>query len=293
LEWENCYPSNNMIKDVYQELKPAVVAIALSRPVDKDFFTIIGTGFFLREDGIVLTNKHVLDAINNLPQVKAGSDPFKEACVLMFIEREVDGKRFMSVLPLLIDKFWLVNHTLPPEVIFYGNQPDIGLIVLKDVRGCPTLKVYKGEYREGEAIAASGFPLGTSTLKSVGHIHQLTPTLKLGTIGAVLPFTCESPHSLLLDMMVQHGSSGSPVFLQDTGEVIGIVNSGMVENGHGTNLTYCIPSWYFKELLDKMEDKAELNELRKRKTPLKEWIASRNPHRQVPKTPISGVGWLQ
>jgi S1-C subfamily serine protease len=271
-----------MLKDVYQNVKPAVVAIALTKCIDNAFPTIIGTGFFIREDGIILTNRHVLDAINDLEEVTAGASPFEQATVLMFIQSE----KMMRILPLEIDKFWLVEQTLPAETVYYGKAPDIAVIVLKNVRSCPTVRIYSGEYCEGEAVAVSGFPMGTETLKAPGYIHQLTPTLKTGVIGGILPFKCKTPHALLLDMMVQGGSSGSPVFLQSTGEIMGIVYGGMTENQNMTNLTYCIPSWYFEELLKKMEEKDELNKLRERKIPLKEWIASRDVRQRGPGIPF-------
>jgi hypothetical protein len=51
------------------------------------------------------------------------------------------------------------------------------------------------------------------------------PPLQAGIISATLPFPGTRPHGYLINVMIQGGASGSPVFLSDSGTVIGAVYS--------------------------------------------------------------------
>src|SRR5260370_8790405 len=90
------------------------------------------------------------------------------------------------------------------------------------------------------------------TLTAPGWIHQVTPTLQRGIISAVLPFTCTTPHAYAINVMVQGGASGSPVFLSESGEVIGVLYAGLNDPRVTlltpdlytvpTNIRYVVPS---------------------------------------------------
>jgi S1-C subfamily serine protease len=76
---------------------------------------------------------------------------------------------------------------------------------------------------EGEEVGVCGFPLGL-TLPRGDELHQLTPIAQKGIISAILPYSdIGNPHAFQLDIHVNPGSSGSPVFRADNGAVIGIV----------------------------------------------------------------------
>ncbi len=86
--------------------------------------------------------------------------------------------------------------------------------------------------REGDEVGICGFPLGM-TLKWDGHLRQLTPIVQKGVVAAVLPWSgIDNPYAFQLDISVNPGSSGSPVFRADNGEVIGIVFAAPIHHGH-------------------------------------------------------------
>lgn len=58
----------------YKKLKPAIVAIVSRISQQPDFPDIIGTGFIAHEDGIVITNNHVIEVIKKLPRRKGAPD---------------------------------------------------------------------------------------------------------------------------------------------------------------------------------------------------------------------------
>ena len=60
-------------------------------------------------------------------------------------------------------------------------------------------------------------------------MHQFGPFLQKGIISAILPTRCDSPHAFVINLASMGGASGSPVFLAESGHVIGLVNSGLVE----------------------------------------------------------------
>jgi hypothetical protein len=159
--------------------------------------------------------------------------------------------------------------------IYYGPpKPDIAFIHIK-MKGLPIVNIrYNAkDIVEGQEIATAGFPMGTHTLTAPGYLHQITPTLQKGIISAVLPFQCEAPHSLMINVMVQGGASGSPVFLADTGDVIGVLYAGLEDikstislsqsdkrnldpSTHShlfktpTNISYVVPAHYIEKMLD-------------------------------------------
>jgi len=84
--------------------------------------------------------------------------------------------------------------------------------------------------REGDEVGICGFPLGLTIASPDQRLRQLTPIVQRGTIAAVLPWAgIHNPHAFQLDMNVNGGSSGSPVFLAESGEVIGIVFAAPIE----------------------------------------------------------------
>lgn len=80
------------------------------------------------------------------------------------------------------------------------------------------------EFEEGANIGIIGFPQGlliSETIKSISLL-QLTSTLQVGIISAILPFSgITNPTNFILDLFINGGSSGSPLFTEKD-EVIGI-----------------------------------------------------------------------
>jgi S1-C subfamily serine protease len=55
---------------IYRDLKRSIVAIVAQVSTNPEFPDIVGTGFVVREDGFVLTCRHVLDAFQRIPRRK-------------------------------------------------------------------------------------------------------------------------------------------------------------------------------------------------------------------------------
>lgn len=78
------------LADTYKKLKPSVVAIVGQISSSPDFPDIIGTGFIAREDGLIITNNHVVDVIKELPRRKGAPDDEWSIKVMYF--QDIPGK---------------------------------------------------------------------------------------------------------------------------------------------------------------------------------------------------------
>ena len=146
------------------------------------------------------------------------------------------------------------------------------------MRGLPKLELAtdSGSLREGVEVGTIGFPMGRDALMAPGWLHQLSPFLQRGVISAVLPFPCPTPHSFVINVMSIGGASGSPVFLADSPKVIGILNSGLVNNvatlaaaedgvaaigvtALSTNFSYVVPSFWMSGLAETVRSTPSLS----------------------------------
>ena len=245
----------------YKKLKPGVVAIVSRISQRPDFPDIIGTGFIAHEDGIIVTNNHVIELIKQLPRKKGA--PGDEWPISVMYLHSIPGKG-MAELFMDVEAVATLGREKPVEGIHYGpDVPDIGLIYVK-VKGLPSLELEKiFDLQEGDEVYMSGYPLGTATLRAPGWIHQINPVLQRGIVSAIQPFPCAKPHGLLIDAVVQGGASGSPIFNPKTNKVTALLYAGIIDNKNislpndirlpyytDTSLTLAIPAYIVSEILE-------------------------------------------
>jgi S1-C subfamily serine protease len=222
---------------------------------------IFGTGFTVDADGVVITNRHVVEAFGQLPK----HPETRELALgtLMFLP----GANDKSWQMLNVDVTnWCVLGEFQSSDRWYGNTvPDLGFVQL-GVREVPFLQLATEDFfvRIGMAIATIGFPMGTLPLTALGTLNQVTPFLRHGIVSSVYPFPTAHPHGFTIDIMQQGGSSGSPIFRIADGSVIGMMSSGVIERKMAqseqaslvytvnTNISIAEPSGIIQTALDEL-----------------------------------------
>jgi S1-C subfamily serine protease len=216
-----------MLRDSYKKVKDSIVAIIRNyettySPDDKlpPFPTIIGTGYLVHPDGIVATNRHVLEAVEKLKH--PGGDKWGASCVLLSMHEAGQAELHFEIIGCF-------KVTVEHGHNYYGDPkgPDIAFFHIKG-KELPFLE-YDSDFipDEGTEVATAGYPMGTDALMAPGWLHQISPTLNTGIISAVHPFACPTPHGFSINTLTQGGASGSPVFLPETGKVIGTLYAGL------------------------------------------------------------------
>lgn len=242
-------------KAAFKKLRPSVVGVGLRR--NSYEYEILGTGFFLNSEGWIVTNRHVLDAIADL----SNDDSItirKGAAVMMFVQAAPTNE-FRAVTGIIATRVIAVaapphingeiakasekiasGEIVPPK--FKGLEPEIIHPETLDVGLCqidpvslppealplsPTKIIDSKDVTEGMPIGVMGFPRGLSLPDSYASVSdiQLTPLLQVGVVSGMLPMSGDpKPDQFVLDVMINPGSSGSPVFLEN-GSVIGIAQA--------------------------------------------------------------------
>ena len=239
--------------DTYRGIKESIVAFVprVFPSIDDKggpppFPPIIGTGFVVRDDGLIATNNHVVASFKGLTRLPGASED-DWPVVAMLLKRTDMG---IIEVPLTVCATAVVSGFKPGKVYYGPPKPDIAFVRVS-VRGLAHVTV-DGEtvLEEGMEVATAGFPMGRDALMAPGRMHQITPTLQRGIISAVMPFAGSHPHAIAVNVMAHGGASGSPVFLPDTGNVVGILYGGLVdvkvtESGEEiripTNISHAVP----------------------------------------------------
>jgi len=238
---------------IYKKVKPAVVAIASVEEVGSRVTILpFGSGFCVDPNGIIVTARHVVteyyEKVLEAPLPHSHTEAIvplpKPDFYVVFFRKSSD--KYETIYPLVI------SYMFP----FPGDHPEDDVAVL----GIPKCPDYWGAgypclelgdlstVREGGEIAISGYPLRRGALPdlSKGIVSRIEEKLGANNKWEIT--------KLVLDIRINPGNSGSPVFETHSGSVLGLVSEEVVRDPDDmpselrglfkipTGIVYCIPS---------------------------------------------------
>ncbi len=185
---------------------PAVVLIAVLMP---DGSKSSGTGFNVLPSGLIVTNRHVVQAADGTRARQLG---------VIFENRRGEWHE--------------------ARIEYVSATDELALLRIVDGGDFPIVTGIAGDsegIQLGSPIAILGFPLGTGTAGNDGDINTIRPaaTMNVGTVSKTLS------DNIQLDVYAAQGSSGSPV-LDARGLVIGVLY-GAARESNG-RIVYSVPS---------------------------------------------------
>ena len=244
------------LAELYSARRTGIVAFAPRYPHlyqqglnDNDYLrAIFGTGLIVG-DSIIATNRHVAEVFKELPRPP---DCDHIPVVALFFIKTPGG---LGLVLLNVCEAGMVSGHKTTGFDYRTQSPDLAVVSVS----CTGLLKFAFTLADnyvsaGTEIATAGFPMGGDLLAPRGKIERFGPVLQKGIVAAESPFGGIVPHGYLIDVMVQGGASGSPVFQVSDGRVIGVVFARQPDLGEAwigessasvsvpTNFSYVVPS---------------------------------------------------
>lgn len=171
-----------------------------------------GSGFVISEDGLIVTNRHLIRAWEYDPSIVSGRTTK--------IEIIFQGQTRDEAITAEVHKHY-PNKGVDVAVLKINRS---GLVAVRSTQD------NLDEISQGEEVAAIGYPLGLDLL-SLTRDTRIEPSLATGLVSRV-------GHDVIqLSLRANQGNSGGPA-LNRRGEVIGIVTASV---GAAPDITLCTP----------------------------------------------------
>jgi serine protease Do len=230
------------LPDVIDQVRPSIVGVGTAYPPRQpnrkgETVAYRGTGFVVGNGRQVITNAHV---------IPKKLDTKHNQSIAIFAGRGAKAIAYFA------------------RVLRTDTEHDLALLEFKG-KTLPAMQLADSStVREGQDIAFTGFPIGVVLgLYPVTHRGMVAaispmarPAEKARTITAAQMHRLRTPFDVFqLDATAYPGNSGSPVYIPDTGRVVGIINSVLVRESKESMLkkpsgiSYAIPAFYVQKLL--------------------------------------------
>jgi S1-C subfamily serine protease len=224
------------LPETIAKVKPGVVGVGTVQQTRQPPVKLLATGFVVADGNHVITNAHAV------PDEMASS-----------------SKEFLAVLTG--EKGGMAY---PAKVVRVDKVHDLALLRFSG-QPLPAFRLGSSRnVREGELYAFTGFP--------IGMVLGMRPVTHRGIVSAITPIAIpqisprlldpkmikrlRDPYDVFqLDATAYPGNSGSPLYVPETGAVVGVINKVFVKESKEaalekpSGITYAIPVRYVKELL--------------------------------------------
>lgn len=226
------------LPEIIQSVKPGVVAVGTFMAIRAQQHQPRGTGFAVAAHHVV-TNAHVLPA---------KLDSGRKETYAIFIPAGDDRMAFHRA-----------------ELVRRDDARDLALLRSEGPRLRALTLGRAGAVREGQAIAFTGFPLvgvlGLHPATHRGIVSAIAPAAIPAGSGrelspAVIKRLREPFDIFQLDATAYPGNSGSPLYVENSGRVIGVINSVAIKKTKEaaltdpSGITYAIPVDHVRALMD-------------------------------------------
>ena len=219
------------------EIRQAVCAVGWIDKTSAEFyadlkrahFEIEGTGFLVAPD-TVLTCENV---VASLLQIKQKRGPRLFECGVQFVFPTADGGADMKT----VFRAFTIAHR--------DERIDIALLKIDgDPIAVAPVTIVPEDYvpSVGEGVGLCGYAHGSVLLRRGKYTYRFGPVVQTGVVAALSPFDAAQPEAAILDLVTGPAASGSPIFRQATGEILGFLIEGQVKQGAALSvarLTYC------------------------------------------------------
>jgi len=232
---------------VIDSVRPAIVGVGTTYPERQPIGNsrpnqLLGTGFAVGDGSLIATNYHVLPEL---------LDYENRQSLAVFVGRGRNARTRLA------------------DVVAEDREHDLALL---RVQGDPLPALSLGNadsVREGEMMVFTGFPigavLGLFPVTHRGIVSSITPVARTADNAADLTPAqlrrMRNPFDVFqLDAIAYPGNSGSPVYRQSDGEVIGVLNSVFIKESREavlerpSGISYAIPINWLERLLDGISD---------------------------------------
>jgi len=222
---------------VVAKVRPSIAAVGSYYFKDTPTVRYFGTGFAIDDGLTIVTNAHVVDAVNKNGNINHLRIFFPD-------DKPVDGRR--------------------AEVWAYDRFHDLAVLRFKGPEAPALQLIPTGEPAAGLSVAVMGYPIGMK----LGLVPAVHKGIVAAVVPAVLPLpsgakmtpqlaeAIRHPYNLYqLDLVVFPGNSGSPLFNVRTGRVLGIINKTLAAKTrehlltHPSGVAYAVPSRWIRELV--------------------------------------------
>jgi S1-C subfamily serine protease len=228
------------LPETVERVKPSIVGVGTFQKLRSPPFVFRGTGFVIEDGTLVATAGHVVPE-----SLKT------EANETMMVSVRMPGAS--------------EPQAREAKVVAVDREHDLALL---RISGAPLPAVTLGNMktvRDGQSIGFTGFPFG--------HVLGFVPVTHGGIIASSTPISVPGPTTkqldaqtvrslksgpfvlFQLDAIVYPGQSGSPLFDAETGEVIGVVNMGLLKERKDAGLnmpsgiSFAVPVQFLRELI--------------------------------------------